>query len=219
MSSLFIVFLRPSLASERRVEARLRHERPRHLRRLSLGSSDGQMIGRGRLQATRKLQPSAHGLPHPTPHVLADRPREHAIRLELAVQARRGDLEVVALRNKPRHVQHVRRLVTQPLAVEDAGASRLVHEEPQGPAPGLPAPLQVHELEPVGFEDRGHYCLDLSQKRLPVNHPRVHFQPPPAPYRTKKWATPTFVKTLAHVDTTRKAPWPAAALPQRLRAS
>src|SRR5215472_18371234 len=124
MSSLFIAFLRPSLTPEWRVETRLRHQRPRHLRRLSLGSCDGQMIGSGRLQAARKLQPPAHGLPHPTPHVLTDRPRELAIRLELAVQTWRGDLEVVALRNKPRHVQHVCRLVAQPLAVEDAGASR-----------------------------------------------------------------------------------------------
>src|SRR3990172_2889979 len=175
-----------SFARKGGVETRLRQQRPRTLGGVPVRRRDGEPLAPGRFQPPRELEPPVHRLAQPAPHVLAQRPCELAIRPELAVEPRRGYLQIVALRNQPRYVHHVARLVAQALAVDDPRPARLVHEEPQNPAPPLPAPLQIHQPERVGIQDRGDDGLDLGQERLAVARPRVHLRPPPCPIENKK---------------------------------
>ena len=167
-----------SLPSERRVEPCLGQERPGHLLPPAVRSLDDQPLRRRRLETPRELEPACYRLAHPAPHVLSDRPDELPILPELAVEPGRGYLEVVRLRQKTRHVQHIARFVTEALTIGDARPARLVHEEAQSPAPSLAAPLRVHELEPVRFQDLRQNRFDLGQERLTVTGHQAHSRLP-----------------------------------------
>src|SRR5712691_6517654 len=163
-----------SLPSEWRVQARLGQERPRHLVPSTVGSLDDQPLRRRRLETPREFEPTCHRLAHPAPHVLPDRPDKLPVLPELTVEPGRGHFEVVRLCQKTRHVQHIARFVTEALTIGDARSARLVHEEAQRPAPTLAAPLRVHQLEPVGVQNRRQDSLDLGQERLTVTGHQAH---------------------------------------------
>src|SRR3984893_1291116 len=76
-------------------------------------SLEAQPLRRRRLETPRELDPACHRLAHPAPHVLPDRPDKLPILPELAVEPGRGHFEVVRLRQKTRHVQHIARFMTE----------------------------------------------------------------------------------------------------------
>src|SRR5216683_779375 len=170
---------------EEGIETRLRQQRPRDLGGPTVRRRNGQAFRPRSFQAPSELEPPVHGLPHPAPHVLAHRPRELAVRPELSVETGGGYFQVVALRNQPRDIEHVARLVAQALAVDDPRPAGLVDEEPQDPAPPLTAPLQIDQLERVCLQYRGDDGLDLGHECLPVTRSRVHLHPP-CPIENKK---------------------------------
>src|SRR5207249_4838402 len=116
---------------------------------------------------------------------LAHRPCVFALAPELTVKSRRRELEVIRGLDESRHIEHVPGFPARGLAVADADAAGLVHEEAEHPASALPVPLRVNQTEPPRGQHRGDRRLDSAEPG--PARVRVH----PCFPQKKKWAAPT----------------------------
>src|SRR5262249_52315323 len=161
-----------------RVQACLRDRRARQLDALAI-VVEGQAVGLDLRQSPFELLTAGE----PAAHALADRPAILSILPQLSIQPGRRYFEIVRLPDRPGHVEQVADLPAHALAIRDADATMLVHEDAQHPARAVGTPIQVDELQPM-IPEHGQDDLFDPGVTLVVQHP--------TPAKVKKWAKPTF---------------------------
>ena len=140
------------------------------------------------LRSDRARRPPARGS---TRGRAAERPPELAVLLQLPVQARRGHLEVVAVRQDIQHVELVAELPAQALEVREVTPPGL-STEPHHASPAAAQDLEVDQRAPCARTTGGIPPRSYPSPRGPATRAARFLPSSLRDVKRKKWAGPTF---------------------------